>query len=81
MFTAEVTSLPPKWLPVQLAIVIETEEQVAKLYTLFNHTYIIDALDLDAEARVVRQAFADNVCTAGLDYHQYHRRLDRLFGR
>jgi len=49
----------PRFTPIQLNLDLENLEEVEKIYALFNNSCIVEALELQNEAMVIRDAIRE----------------------
>lgn len=52
--TAKTIQSSPTYTPIELSIVLETEEDLAKIFALFDHTDVVNGFGIKEEARLLR---------------------------
>jgi hypothetical protein len=80
----EVVNVKPAFEPIKLGITFETEEELGMFYALFNHSYIIDAVNGSnntnnhkLKCSEIREKIA-SLLGQRPNYHDAHNRLSQV---
>ena len=67
-----------EFVPVEICITLETLAEAAAFYAVFNHSYIISALDLYKQAELIRRELGQNSTGLSQESNKYHDKLKKI---